>query len=62
MGHRFGWTGLIATETALDWDVDPMLRLMAIVPPDGERMKALAAQLKMSRAETARLSCMGGRA
>jgi poly(A) polymerase len=26
--------GLIATETALDWDVDPMLRLMAIVPPD----------------------------
>lgn len=48
--------GLIATETALDWEVDPMLRLMSIVPPDGERMKALAARLKMSRAETERLS------
>jgi poly(A) polymerase len=48
--------GLIATETALDWDVDPMLRLMAIVPPDGNGCAALAARLKMSRAETERLS------
>jgi poly(A) polymerase len=47
--------GLIATETALDWEADPMLRLMAIVPPDPDRMRALAAQLKMSRAEAARL-------
>jgi hypothetical protein len=46
---------LIATEAALDWESDPMLRLMAMVPPDAERMRALAARLKMSRAETERL-------
>lgn len=47
--------GLIATESALNWDPDPMLRLMAIVPPDPERMRDLALRLKMSRAETERL-------
>ena len=46
---------LIATEVALDWDPDPMLRLMAMVPPDAERMRALSARLKMSRAEADRL-------
>jgi poly(A) polymerase len=46
---------LIATETALDWDPDPMLRLMAMVPPDVARMRELSARLKMSRAETDRL-------
>ena len=48
--------GLIATETALDWQPDPMLRLMAIVPPDQERMRELSARLKMSRAEADRLA------
>ncbi|MCY0096203.1 CCA tRNA nucleotidyltransferase [Hoeflea ulvae] len=48
--------GLVATEAALDWEPDPMLRLMAIVPPDAERMRALAARLKMSRAEADRLA------
>lgn len=47
--------GLIATEVALDWEPDPMLRLMAMVPPDAERMRGLASRLKMSRAETDRL-------
>ena len=47
--------GLIATETALDWTPDPMLRLMAIVPPDAGRMRELSSRLKMSRAETDRL-------
>jgi len=47
--------GLIATETALDWDFDPMLRLMAMVPPDAERMRTLSGRLKMSRAEADRL-------
>ncbi|MDF1609708.1 CCA tRNA nucleotidyltransferase [Hoeflea sp. YIM 152468] len=47
--------GLIAAETALDWEPDPMLRLMAMVPPDAGRMRALAARLKLSRAETSRL-------
>lgn len=46
---------LIATETALDWEPDPMLRLMAMVPPDTARMRELAQRLKMSRAETDRL-------
>jgi poly(A) polymerase len=46
---------LIATEAALDWEPDPMLRLMAMVPPDAERMRGLSARLKMSRAETDRL-------
>jgi poly(A) polymerase len=46
---------LIATETALDWVPDPMLRLMAMVPPDAERMRALSARLKMSWAEADRL-------
>ena len=48
--------GLIATETVLDWDPDPMLRLMAMVPPDAERMRALSGRLKMSRAEADRLA------
>jgi len=52
--------GLIATETALDWDPDPMLRLMAIVPPDPQRMAELALRLKMSRAETDRLARWAG--
>jgi poly(A) polymerase len=55
MGDRFDRSGLIATEAALDWEPDPMLRLMAMVPPDAERMRGLAARLKMSRAETDRL-------
>lgn len=52
--------GLIATESALDWDPDPMLRLMAIVPPDPQRMADLALRLKMSRAETDRLARWAG--
>src|SRR5690606_6342052 len=40
---------------ALGWPADAMLRLEAIVPPDLVRMEALAARLKMSRAEAERL-------
>ncbi|MEP3438365.1 MAG: CCA tRNA nucleotidyltransferase [Hoeflea sp.] len=47
--------GLIGTETALGWDPDPMLRLLAIVPPDAARMEELSTRLKMSRAEAERL-------
>ncbi|MBB4006347.1 CCA tRNA nucleotidyltransferase [Allorhizobium taibaishanense] len=43
--------GLIATEMALGWKPDPMLRLAAIVPTDAERLKAMAERLKLSRAE-----------
>ncbi|MEM5494769.1 CCA tRNA nucleotidyltransferase [Hoeflea sp. AS16] len=47
---------LIATEAVLDWEPDPMLRLMAMVPPDSERMRGLSSRLKMSRAEADRLA------
>lgn len=48
--------GLVATEVALKWDPDPMLRLMAIIPPDPQRVRALAARLKLSRTEAERLA------
>jgi tRNA nucleotidyltransferase/poly(A) polymerase len=47
---------LVATESDLGWKPDPLLRLEAIVPPDAARMAALAARLKLSKAEGARLS------
>ncbi|WP_420407036.1 CCA tRNA nucleotidyltransferase [Hoeflea sp.] len=47
--------GLIATENALGWEPDAMLRLMAVIPPDPERVRSLAERLKMSRAEAERL-------
>ena len=34
--------GLVAAERDLGWAADAMLRLEAIVPPDAERMQALA--------------------
>ncbi|WP_312223221.1 CCA tRNA nucleotidyltransferase [Rhizobium rhizoryzae] len=43
--------GLVATETALKWQPDPMLRLAAIIPPDGERIRVMADRLRLSRAE-----------
>ncbi|WP_117193649.1 CCA tRNA nucleotidyltransferase [Rhizobium terrae] len=51
-----GIHGLVAAEQALGWKPDPMLRLAAIVPPDPERLAALAKRLKMSNAEAARLA------
>ncbi len=46
---------LIATEKALGWTPDPLLRLAAIVPPDAERLEAMAARLRLSNAEAALL-------
>ncbi|MBY3594647.1 CCA tRNA nucleotidyltransferase [Rhizobium bangladeshense] len=46
---------LVATEKALGWAPDPLLRLAAIVPPDPVRLGALAARLKLSNAEAATL-------
>jgi len=43
-------------ETALGWDPDPLLRLMAMVPPDTERMRELSTRLKLSRADADRLA------
>jgi tRNA nucleotidyltransferase/poly(A) polymerase len=47
--------GLVAAERDLDWSVDPLLRLEAMVPPDPARMEALADRLKLSTAERLRL-------
>jgi poly(A) polymerase len=44
---------LIATEKALGWKPDPLLRLAAIVPPDAKRLEAMAARLKLANAEAA---------
>ncbi|QFY60799.1 CCA tRNA nucleotidyltransferase [Rhizobium grahamii] len=42
---------LIATEVALDWTPDPLLRLAAIVPPDVDRIGKMAARLRLSNAD-----------
>jgi len=47
--------GLVATEQALGWKSDPMLRLASIIPPDAERVAALSSRLRMSKNEAARL-------
>jgi poly(A) polymerase len=47
--------GLVATEQALGWQPDAILRLAAIIPPDQERLAALSQRLRMSKAEAARL-------
>lgn len=46
---------LTRAEGDLGWAADPLLRLMAIIPPDEERVAAMSARLKMSTAETERL-------
>lgn len=47
--------GLVASEQALGWRPDPMLRLASIIPPDAERVAALSSRLRMSKNEAARL-------
>ncbi len=46
--------GLIATEQALKWTPEPLLRLMAITPPDPVRIELMAARLKFSKLERER--------
>lgn len=46
---------MVRAESDLGWQADPLLRLMAIVPPDSVRMKALGERLRLSNAETERL-------
>ena len=47
--------GLVETGAALKWPSDPLLRLMAIVPRDAERLDAMASRLRMSNSERKRL-------
>ncbi|PZU23523.1 MAG: CCA tRNA nucleotidyltransferase [Shinella sp.] len=44
---------LIEAEQSLGWSSDPLLRLIAIIPPDAARLEALADRLRLSRAEAA---------
>ncbi len=46
---------LVKAERDLGWPPDPLLRLEAVVPPDAERMKALAGRLRLSAREAGRL-------
>ena len=46
---------LVKAEGDLGWTADALLRLAAIVPPDAERMKGLAARMKLSRLQAERL-------
>ncbi|PDT84756.1 CCA tRNA nucleotidyltransferase [Sinorhizobium sp. BJ1] len=48
--------GLIAAEKMFAWTPEPLLRLAAIVPPDAERLAAMAARLRLSKAEAAFLA------
>jgi poly(A) polymerase len=48
--------GVIETARVLKWPVDPLLRLAAMVPPDGERLKTMAERLRLSRQEAAFLA------
>ncbi|MGR6430156.1 CCA tRNA nucleotidyltransferase [Rhizobium sp. PAMB 3174] len=51
---------LVEAGAALGWKPDPMLRLMAMLPPDGERLAALAKRLRLSNAEAAELAAFAG--
>jgi poly(A) polymerase len=44
---------LVATEQALGWKPDPLLRLASIVPPDAVRLAKMAERLKFANAEAA---------
>jgi poly(A) polymerase len=47
---------LIAVERELGWQPDPLLRLMAVIPPREDAVKTLAERLKLSNTEAARLA------
>lgn len=52
--------GLVAAEQSLNWPVDPLIRLAAIIPPDVARVEAMASRLRMSKNETNRLLLWAG--
>lgn len=51
---------LTATEAGRGWEPDPLLRLMAIVPPDPDRLEELARRLKLANQERDRLVAFAG--
>ena len=51
---------LVEVEKEAGLEADPLLRLMAILPPRAERVEALALRLKLARREARRLSEWAG--
>ncbi|MEM7461766.1 MAG: CCA tRNA nucleotidyltransferase [Pseudomonadota bacterium] len=51
---------LVAIRQQMDEPIDPLLRLMAIIPPRLDRVDELSARLKLSNDETARLKNWAG--
>lgn len=47
--------GLVRAGADLGWPPDAMLRLESLIPPDAERVAALAERMKLSKAEAERL-------
>ncbi|MBP1861091.1 CCA tRNA nucleotidyltransferase [Rhizobium herbae] len=45
--------GLVSAEQTFGWQPDPLLRLAAMIPPDAERLDAMAKRLRLSKAEAA---------
>lgn len=50
-----GIHSLVAAEKSLGWEAEPLLRLSAMVPPDGQRLEALAKRLRLSNADALKL-------
>ncbi|MNR70386.1 CCA-adding enzyme [compost metagenome] len=50
-----GIHALVAAERAIGWKPEPLLRLSAIVPPDVERLEALAKRLRLSNSDALKL-------
>jgi poly(A) polymerase len=46
---------LVKTEQELRWEIDPLLRLASMIPPDIGRIAEMASRLKLSNSERARL-------
>jgi tRNA nucleotidyltransferase/poly(A) polymerase len=51
---------LVRTEGDLGWPPDPMLRVEALLPPEPDRVRALAKRLRFSTAEARRLEAWAG--
>ncbi|MCF4099080.1 CCA tRNA nucleotidyltransferase [Maritalea mediterranea] len=57
-GEKWGMDaihGVVAAEQELNWQIDPLFRLISIIPPQAEKTKVLADRLKLSNDEAARL-------
>jgi len=46
---------LVETERLFNWDIDPLLRLESLVPPDEERCNRLASRFKLTNKDKRRL-------